>query len=136
MEIVQTLTEAYLLSGLAFGDEVYVKDKGKVFYYTGDQFVSLDLSTTTLTKSIELSSAQILTIGSTPIELLPAPGTDKYYDEISFVLEYNGSSKTFYIRNKEKTRSNIDVTGQLEYIDGEPSMQSMINLAIEILKVA
>lgn len=58
------------------------------------------------------------------------------FDEISFVLEYNGSSKTFYIRNKEKTRSNIDVTGQLEYIDGEPSMQSMINLAIEILKVA
>lgn len=58
------------------------------------------------------------------------------FDEISFVLEYKGTTKTFYVRNKEKTRSNIDVSNQIEYVNGEPSMESMINVALEILKVA
>lgn len=58
------------------------------------------------------------------------------FDEISFVLEYKGTTKTFYIRNKEKTRSNIDVSNQIEYLNGEPSLQSMIDVALEILKVA
>lgn len=58
------------------------------------------------------------------------------FDEVSFVLEYKGTTKTFYIRNKEKTRSNIDVSSQIEYVNGEPSMESMINVALEILKVA
>jgi hypothetical protein len=58
------------------------------------------------------------------------------FDEISFVLEYKGTTKTFYIRNKEKIRSNIDVSNQVDYVNGEPSIESMINVALEILKVA
>jgi hypothetical protein len=58
------------------------------------------------------------------------------FDEISFVLEYKGTTKTFYVRNKEKIRSNIDVSNQIEYVNGEPSMESMVNVALEILKVA
>lgn len=58
------------------------------------------------------------------------------FDEISFVLEYKGTTKTFYIRNKEKTRSNIDVSNQIEYVNGEPLMESMVSIALAILKVA
>lgn len=58
------------------------------------------------------------------------------FDEISFVIEFKGTTKTFYIRNKEKTRSSIDVSNQIEYVNGEPSIESMIHAALEILKVA
>lgn len=58
------------------------------------------------------------------------------FDEISFVLEYKGTTKTFYIRNKEKIRSNIDVSNQIDYVNGEPSVASMVKVALEILKVA
>lgn len=58
------------------------------------------------------------------------------FDEVSFVLEYKGTTKTFYIRNKEKIRSNIDVSNHIEYVNGEPSMESMISIALEILKAA
>jgi hypothetical protein len=37
---------------------------------------------------VNISSAQILAMGTTPIELLPAPGVDKYYDIDKIVLEY------------------------------------------------
>jgi hypothetical protein len=58
------------------------------------------------------------------------------FEEITFVLEYKGTTKTFYIRNKEKIRSNIDISNQIEYVNGEPSNESMIKIALEILKVA
>lgn len=38
------------------------------------------------TKTIIISSAQLRTLGSTPIELLPQPGVGKYYDwELDFI---------------------------------------------------
>lgn len=37
---------------------------------------------------VNISSAQILNMGTTPIELLPAPGVGKYYDIDKIVLEY------------------------------------------------
>jgi hypothetical protein len=37
---------------------------------------------------VYISSAQILKMGSNPIELLPAPGVDKYYDFDCIILEY------------------------------------------------
>lgn len=58
------------------------------------------------------------------------------FDEISFVLEYKGTTKTFYIRSKEKTRSNIDVSNQIDYVNGEPTIDSLVKAALEILKVA
>lgn len=58
------------------------------------------------------------------------------FDEITFVLEYKGTTKTFYVRNKDKTRSNIDVSNQIEYLNGEPSSDSMLKIALEILNVA
>jgi hypothetical protein len=37
---------------------------------------------------VDISSAEILTSGSNPVELLPAPGVNKYYDGY-MILEYN-----------------------------------------------
>ena len=54
---------------------------------------------------VEVSSAQILAMGTTPIELLAAPGAGKYFDIDKVIIEYlhNGtaytvpSSPTFYL---------------------------------------
>lgn len=40
------------------------------------------------TVEVDITSAQILAMGTTPIELLPAPGAGKYYDVEKIVLEY------------------------------------------------
>lgn len=37
---------------------------------------------------VDITSAQILAMGTSPIELLPAPGVGKYYDVEKVVLEY------------------------------------------------
>lgn len=58
------------------------------------------------------------------------------YDEISFVLELNGSTKTFYVKNKEKIRSNIDVTDLVEFEMGEPTIQSLIEISLGIIHKA
>ncbi|WP_034060921.1 hypothetical protein [Lacinutrix jangbogonensis] len=58
-------------------------------------------------------------------------------DEISFEINNNGSSKTFYIKDRASMRSNIDVSKRLDFIDGEPTYLSMkitaLNLIYEIL---
>jgi hypothetical protein len=41
---------------------------------------------------VNISSAQILAMGDTPIELLPAPGENKYYDIEKIVFEYTFNS--------------------------------------------
>jgi len=54
-------------------------------------------------------------------------------DEISFVINFRNSSKTFYIRDKGKMRPNIDVTKRLEFIGDIPTHESMIKVAIELI---
>lgn len=58
------------------------------------------------------------------------------YDEIAFVLGVNGSSKTFYVKNQEKIRSNIDVSNLVEYDNGEPTIESLIKISLDIIKLA
>ncbi len=54
-------------------------------------------------------------------------------DEISFEINNNGSSKTFFVKDKSKMRSNIEVSNKLEFIDGEATNLSFIKVAIEII---
>lgn len=58
------------------------------------------------------------------------------YDEITFVLGINGSTKTFYVKNQEKIRSNVDVTSLVEYDEGEPTMESLIKISLDIIRQA
>lgn len=58
------------------------------------------------------------------------------YDEITFVLGINSSTKTFYVKNQEKIRSNIDVTSLVEYDGGEPTKESLIKISLDIIRQA
>jgi len=58
------------------------------------------------------------------------------YDEITFVLGVNGSTKTFYVKNHERIRSNIDVSNLIEYSDGQPTTESLIKVSLDIIKQA
>lgn len=58
------------------------------------------------------------------------------FDEIAFVLDVGGSPKTFYIKNQEKIRSNVDVTNLVDFYDGEPTVESLIRISLDIIKVA
>jgi len=49
---------------------------------------------------VTISSAQILAMGTTPIELLPAPGAGKYYDIEKIVLEYTHVSTSYTLNGK------------------------------------
>jgi hypothetical protein len=54
-------------------------------------------------------------------------------DEISFEINYNDSSKTFYLKDKNKMRANIDISNKLEYLDSEPTYSSMKKVALELI---
>ena len=58
------------------------------------------------------------------------------FNEIAFVLEYGKASKTFYIKNKDKIRSNVDVSTLLEYDNGEPTIESLRKISLEIIGLA
>lgn len=58
------------------------------------------------------------------------------FDEIVFVLGYGGVSKTFYIKNQEKIRSNIDVTSLIEFEDGEPTIESLVRISLNLINLA
>lgn len=58
------------------------------------------------------------------------------FNEIAFVLEYGRASKTFYIKNKDKIRSNVDVTSLIEFEDGEPTTDSLIRISLGLINLA
>ena len=58
------------------------------------------------------------------------------FEEVVFVLEYEGVSKTFYIKNQEKIRSNINVTSLIEFYDGEPVIESLIRISMSLIELA
>tara|TARA_B100000809_G_scaffold91205_1_gene89734 strand:- start:286 stop:663 length:378 start_codon:yes stop_codon:yes gene_type:complete len=54
-------------------------------------------------------------------------------DEISFEINHSGSSKTFYLKEKSNMRANIDVSSQLNFIDGKPTQESMIKVGVSLI---
>lgn len=63
-------------------------------------------SSTTTTTTINISSAQILAMGTTPIELLPAPGANKYYDVEKVILEYTEGDTTYNLNGIDYLKIN------------------------------
>lgn len=59
--------------------------------------------------------------------------SNKLYDEISFLITLDGLSKTFYVKNKAKIRSDADVTNDLEFQDGEPSKESLLKVSWKLI---
>ena len=54
-------------------------------------------------------------------------------DEISFEINYNNSSKTFYLKDRGKMRSNIDVSRRLEFVNEEATYESKKRVALELI---
>lgn len=61
-------------------------------------------------------------------------GLAEEFDEVSFRIIYNGNSKTFYIKNKAKIRSNIDVSHLLIYSNGIATIKSKLYVALELIQ--
>lgn len=56
------------------------------------------------------------------------------FDEVSFVIHLNSISKTFYVKNKSKTRSDIDVTSHLDFENGEPTIDSLLKVSWKLIR--
>jgi len=54
-------------------------------------------------------------------------------DEISFEITCDGSSKTFYVKDRSKVRPNINVTSGMEYISGEPTYASLVKISLGLI---
>ncbi|WAC00798.1 hypothetical protein N7U66_10875 [Lacinutrix neustonica] len=55
-------------------------------------------------------------------------------DEISFEVNHNGASKTFYIKDKACMRANVDVSKRLDIINGEATYESMKMIGVVLIK--
>lgn len=55
------------------------------------------------------------------------------FDEVSFIIHHNSVSKTFYVKNKSKTRSDIDITKYLDYVNGEPTIKSLVTTSWKLI---
>lgn len=63
-------------------------------------------------------------------------GGGEEYDEVDFVLEYNGKIKTFHVQHRSKTQPDIDVTSDVLYDEGtgEPTTESLINVSKDLVR--
>ncbi|MFK5893746.1 MAG: hypothetical protein QM504_11050 [Pseudomonadota bacterium] len=59
---------------------------------------------------------------------------EKDYDDIEFELELEGKTKTFYVINKQRIQSDVNVTSNIEIVDGEPTIASLIQEAKGLIK--
>lgn len=59
-----------------------------------------DITDYTQEAIVNISSAQILAMGSTPIELLPAPGVGMYYDIEKVILEYTYGTTAYLLADE------------------------------------
>lgn len=77
---------------------------------------SLEISNGTITGPafytetiVNISSAQILNMGSSPIELLPQPGANKYYDIEKIIFEFTQGTDTY--SNNDNYQISTSITG-------------------------
>jgi hypothetical protein len=61
------------------------------------------------------------------------PELDNDYDDLEFELELNGKKKTFYMVKQHRIQPDIDVTQNLEIVDGEPTIDSLLVQSQEIV---
>lgn len=64
---------------------------------------------------------------------LEIPGLDDSYKDLEFELELNGKKKKFYVVNKQRIQPDVDVTANIEFADGEPTLDSLIEQSKELI---
>lgn len=65
------------------------------FLRTNTGFNTASGGSEAITTTVNISSAQILAMGTSPIDLLPFPGVNKFYDIGKIILEYSAGSLPF-----------------------------------------
>lgn len=58
----------------------------------------------TLTAIVDIKSAKILNLGNVPVELLPDPGLQKYYNILNIVLEFLPGSTPYLMPGQKPIR--------------------------------
>lgn len=76
---------------------------------------------------VNISSAQILAMGTTPIELLPAPGANSYY-EYHGVIEYTGGATAY-----ADLGTDHFVLGDSDTYSGDYIAKNLINNTIDLV---
>jgi hypothetical protein len=61
-------------------------------------------------------------------------GLDNDYDDLEFELELNGKKKTFYMVNQQRIQPDVDITNNVEFKEGEPTVESLIQQAKELIE--
>lgn len=64
---------------------------------------------------------------------LDVDGLDDSYSDLEFELELNGKKKTFYVVNRQRIQPDVDVTRNIDIQDGEPTIDSLKEQAIELI---
>ena len=88
-----------------------------------DNFVYAAAGGTTTT-IVNVPSASILNMGSSPIELLPAPGANQYYDVEKIILEYTHVSTAYTLGTV--TRLRVSDSNGMMFFDGDPAQLSEV----------
>ncbi|GGG89957.1 hypothetical protein GCM10007415_25350 [Parapedobacter pyrenivorans] len=66
--------------------------------------------------------------------MVEIPQLNDRFDEVDFEMEYNGSKKTFHMKNVGKTTPDFNVTDQIEFIDDMPTYASLESQCHILLK--
>ncbi|MBF00310.1 hypothetical protein [Flavobacterium coralii] len=66
-------------------------------------------------------------------EHVPVVIDGRNFDEVSFTIEMNNLSKTFYVKDKSKIRSNIDISNLVQIEDGEPVHDSLLAVCMDVI---
>ena len=85
--------------------EYFTKINEIIDYLNGNPIPEDEYQTTI----VNISSSQILNMGTTPIELIPAAGVNKYYDIEKIILEFifnttSYSNTVYYLYNSSNNR--------------------------------
>jgi hypothetical protein len=77
--------------------------------------------------AVTITSAQTLSIGSSPVEILPAPGANKYYDfKVFFEYIFNTTSYVSTGKMELHDSTTKRVTNQLDF-NGQPTNRVLIS---------
>ncbi len=104
------------------------KNTNKLSFKNNNGIITI-LNPDPTTEVVNISSAQILALGTTPIELLPAAGANKYYDIEKIILEYTHVT-TAYTSPDLVVKSNSSLWGfiysQLVLLAGSESSVTFV----------
>ncbi|MBB6501222.1 hypothetical protein [Pedobacter cryoconitis] len=64
--------------------------------------------------------------------LIELEGIDSL-DEVEFELELNGKKKTFHVFAKSRTQPDVEISNDLELVDGEPTIASLVNVSESLI---